>query len=118
MEEKNNQNPSILTVERNSKTDREKTMAILSYAGPLVIIPYLTTKDNPLVRFHIKQGLVLLMIEIALWLFAYIFPWLGKIWYILNLGTVVLSILGIINVIQNRQKEIPLVGNYAKYFKI
>jgi uncharacterized membrane protein len=84
----------------------------------LVIISYLVGKDDSFVKFHIKQGLVLLSIEVALWLLVYILPSFWRIWHILNIVTVILSALGIFYVIQNKQKELPVVGDWAKYFKI
>ena len=34
-------------------------MAVLSYIGPLVIVSYIVANNDPFVKFHIKQGLVL-----------------------------------------------------------
>jgi uncharacterized membrane protein len=100
------------------KISKNTLLAAISYVGPLVIISYLVGKDDSFVKFHIKQGLVLLSIEVALWLLVYILPSFWRIWHILNIVTVILSALGIFYVIQNKQKELPVVGDWAKYFKI
>ena len=92
-------------------------MGILSYIGPLVIISYLVAKNNPFVKFHIKQGLVLLVIEIAVWLLGTIMWSLWPILNLVNLATLVLAILGIVNVVHQKEKELPLVGKYASHFK-
>lgn len=98
--------------------NQNKLMAILAYIGPLVIISYLIAKDQPFVKFHIKQGLVLLVITLIvkiLGMGTYIF------WPILQLANfvvLVLAIIGIVNVIKNQEKELPLVGQFAKHFPI
>ena len=45
-------------------------MAILAYIGPLIIASYLLAKDDEFVKFHIKQGLVLVIGEVASWMIA------------------------------------------------
>ena len=35
---------------------------------------------------------------------------------LVNLATIVLSIIGIVNVVNGQQKELPLVGSFAKNF--
>lgn len=94
-------------------------MAILSYLGPLVIVSYLTSKDDPFVKFHIKQGLVLFVIEVAMWFLAGVmFYQFWMIMNIVNLGTLILSIVGIVNAAQGQEKELPLVGQFSKHFAI
>lgn len=94
-------------------------MAILSYIGPLVIVSYLTSKDDPFVKFHIKQGLVLFVIEVGVWfLTSMMFYQFWMILNIINLGTLILSIVGIVNAAQGHEKELPLVGQFSKHFPI
>lgn len=96
----------------------QKLMGILSYLGILVIIPLLTTRQDPFVKFHIKQGLVLVCIEVLVWILGSMF-W--SVWIILNLvniGTLILSIIGIINVVHKEQKELPLVGHLGIHFPV
>jgi uncharacterized membrane protein len=93
-------------------------MGILAYLGILAIIPFLMAKDEPFVKFHLKQGLVLLSIELAIWVVG-MFMWqLWMILQIVNLGVLVLAIMGIINVVQGKQAELPLVGSFSSYFNI
>lgn len=94
-------------------------MALLSYVGPFVIVAYVTSKDDSTVRFHIKQGFVLLAIEAAVWLLGALAFW--PLWHIIKLihiFTLVLSVIGIVNVVHGHEKELPLIGKYAKYFKV
>ena len=93
-------------------------MGVLSYIGPLVLIPLIVAKDDPFVKFHVKQGLVLLAIEIIVYILGMLFLW--QVWVLLrliNLATLILSIIGIINVVQNREKALPLIGHLSSYFK-
>lgn len=103
-------------------------MAILSYLGPLCLVPFLTGEKDEFVKFHIKQGMVLLICEAAIWLvFSLIFSsigWSWGMWGVLGmLGTLqsvaylclgVLSIVGIMNVINGQQKELPVIGKFAE----
>lgn len=91
-------------------------MGILSYLGILVIVPLIAAKDDPFVKFHVKQGLVLAVIEVAVWVLGSVLWQLWTLWQLVNLAAVVFSIIGIINVAQAKQKELPLVGSFAKYF--
>ncbi len=93
-------------------------MGVLAYLGPLVIVSYIAAKDDPFVKYHIKQGLVLLIAEAVVWLLGSFFWQLWVIYEIINLACVILSIVGIINVVQGHEKELPLVGQFAHQFKI
>ncbi len=96
-------------------------MGMLAYIGPLVLIPYFLAKDNSFVRFHVQQGLVLFVIEIILWVldgFMFYSHFLWNILTLINFGLLILSVIGIVNVLQKKEKELPLVGNYAKNFKV
>ena len=100
------------------KNENQTLMGVLAYLGPLVIIPFLSAKDDSFVKFHIKQGLVLLVIEIALWLAMSIFWPLRPIFGILQLGVLVLIIIGIINVVQKKEKNLPIVGSFVNKVNI
>lgn len=93
-------------------------MGVLAYIGPLVIISYIFAKDNPFVKFHIKQGLVLFVIEIIAWFLGMILWVLWPLVNIVNLVALVLAIIGIVNVAKGREKTLPLVGSLAKHFPI
>src|SRR3989344_7584827 len=103
---------------QKSEMSQKTVMGILAYLGPLVIISYLTSKDDLFVKFHIKQGLVLLSIEVIIWFLGMVFWPLWILLNLVNLGVLVLVIIGIINAVQGRQKALPLVGSYSKYFNI
>jgi uncharacterized membrane protein len=92
---------------------------VLAYLGPLVIVSWIVSKDDPFVAFHIKQGLALLLVEVVLWfLQGFLFLGFWPLYELINLGIFVLTIIGIVNVVQHKEKELPIVGPYAMHFKI
>ncbi len=101
----------------HSTHHKNMPMAVLAYIGPLVIVSYLTSKDDPFVKFHIKQGLVLFIIEIALWVLGSMLWPLFMLLQLLHLAVFILAIVGIVNVTQGKEKELPVVGSFAKNFK-
>lgn len=91
-------------------------VAIFAYLGIFIVIPFLVAKDDPFVKFHIKQGLALLIFAIAASIIA-IIPILGWLIGILAwLMTLVLVIIGIMNVVNAKQKDLPLIGKLAEKF--
>ncbi len=98
--------------------DNHTILGILSYLGPLVIVPYLMGKDIPFVKFHAKQGLVLFGIEIIVWILGSVSFSFWMILSIINLATLILSIIGIVHVIQRKEKELPVVGSLSRYIKM
>ena len=98
--------------------DELSVMAALSYLGPLVIIPFLTHKENSFVMFHIKQGLVLVVLSILIYVAGSLLFFLWPLIGIINLGLLCLSIIGIIRALQKEEKELPIVGKYAYHIKL
>jgi len=97
-------------------------MGVLSYLGPLVIVSYLVAKDEPFVKFHVRQGLVLLAIEVVLWLIMRLFFWqfwsLLPLFDLVDLALLILSIVGIVNVAQGKETALPFVGSWGNSFPI
>lgn len=105
--------------------DNNAIMALLSYFGPLVLIPVLMKQTDPFIKFHNKQGLVIFGLLAASYILSGVVmsvPFLGfaiaGIFGFINLALAILSIIGIINVVQKQEKEIPLVGKFAKMIHI
>ncbi len=100
-----------------TKGNNSTVMGVLAYIGPLVLIPFLVEKKDEFVKFHTKQGLVLFGIEIVIMVVSrMMFLWMLS--PLLNLAALVLSVIGIINVVQKQKKELPLVGSLANSIKI
>ena len=89
-------------------------MAILSYFGILVLIPIFAAKDDPFVRYHANQGLVLLIANIAVAIVGFILGFIpvigGIISWIISIALFVLMILGIINAAKGEMKPLPFIG--------
>jgi len=101
-----------------SGTEHTTLMGILSYLGILVIIPFLMAKENPFVKFHIKQGLVLVAIQLLVWLLSETFLFkIDSLVPFVQIVLFILSVIGIVNVLKKRERELPFVGSFAKYIK-
>ena len=96
---------------------QNKAMAILAYISVLVLIPLFLAKSSKFARFHCNQGLVLAILEVICWIVLGVLgglPLLGWIFRLANgvlgIAFLLLSILGIVNVVNERAKELPVVG--------
>ncbi len=88
-----------------------KGISVLCYFGILLLIPLLAKPDSPFVKFHSNQGLVLILLWVALGVVAVI-PILG--WIVSVVGyvfSVVCFIMGIANALSGKTKELPLIGS-------
>lgn len=94
-------------------------MASLSYVGPLVLIPFLTKKEDSFIMFHVKQGLVIFGLEIVIMLLTTMsFGLLVPITMFINIGLFILSIVGILNALKRKEESVPLTGAWAEKIKI
>ncbi len=99
-----------------------KIMAALAYMGILVLIPIFAAKESRFARYHARQGLVLLIAEIAFsvcycilsfvvlsisWRLFFIVRIAGMLSY----AFLVLSMIGISNAVSGRVKRLPVIGN-------
>lgn len=97
---------------------QEKFLAAISYIWILCLVPIIMKNKDEFVMHHAKQGLVLFIAEIALWIIGFI-PFLG--WIISFFGfwlVLVLSLAGIIKTLSGEKWEIPVLGQYAKKFNL
>jgi uncharacterized membrane protein len=104
--------------QKNQQKKAKNTgMAVVAYI--IFFIPLLTdSKNDPFVKYHVKQGLVLFIASIIVWFIARVIPVLGFIVSpILNIAILVLLIIGIINAVNGEQKPLPLIGQFADKFK-
>lgn len=98
-------------------TQTEKFMSAIGYLGVLCIIPLILHRQSAFAQHHGKQGLVLLIAWIVLWV-GNIIPVLGQIvWVIGSVVLVIFSILGIINSFAGKLWVMPILGEYAKRLK-
>ena len=90
--------------------EKNKVMALLAYI--IFLIPLLAAKDSKFARFHTNQGLVLFIGAILSSVITVI-PIIGWIIApIAGLAITVLAIIGIINALNGRAKELPVIGKF------
>lgn len=121
------QNTKQIPQSNTQKADQTpKIWAIIAYL--LFFVPLLTeSKNDPFVKFHVKQGLILFLAFVVFWLvFAILGSLLGplaiiRVLYpiqtIVNLGLLALMIIGIYNAATMKEKPLPLIGSFANMFK-
>jgi len=118
------ENAPVVTEEVNVKQDNaansndiNKVLAIVGYIFPfLFFIPLITdAKNDKFARFHAGQQLNLLLF----WIIGQVIAGLttailiGILLYpIIYVGGIVLMVIGIINVIKDVTKDLPLIGQW------
>lgn len=95
-----------------------RLVAAIGYFGILCLVPLLLKRNSAFAQHHGKQGLVLLIAWCLLWI-GNIIPILGTIvWMAGSVVFVILVILGVINALNGKLWEMPVLGEYAKQIKI
>lgn len=91
--------------------EKNKIIAGLSYIWILFFLPLVACPDSKFGRFHANQALVLFIISTAGSIVLGIIPILG--WILLpffGIACFVFMILGIVNGVTGKAKELPLIG--------
>lgn len=102
----------------SQETEEGKAFAILSYLSILCIIPLILKKENKFCLFHAKQGLVIFLAEVGVFVLS-VLPVLGGIlWRLGVLFFGFLSIWCIIQVLLAKYVKIPLVSELAEKISI
>lgn len=108
-----------------------KGLCVLAYLGILFFVPLVAKAESKYCRFHANQGLVLLIANIAvgivrtvinllvnaifgglfgMYVFANLITTLLGI--VVGVATLALTIIGIINTINGKAKELPIIGRF------
>ena len=99
---------------RSSSNSNEIWMGILSYLGILALIPYFVKDQTPFVRAHAVRGINLLLLEVIVWVAVGVFSFVPLLNDILStlagLASFILSLIGIINVANKEDKDLPFIG--------
>lgn len=94
------------TINEASEEKKSTGMAALAYV--FFLIPFLAGyKEDEFVMFHVKQGAVLFVIGMVL----NAVPLLG---WLLNIVTFTIFLIGVKNALDGKEKELPLIGEFAK----
>lgn len=86
---------------------QNRDIAALSYVWILSLVTYFAKRDSAYVRFHARQGIVLFILSILVWMI----PYVGRL---LEIGVLILAVLGFLNAAQGQWGELPLVGPLAR----
>lgn len=128
-------NNNTTNTQNNSNT---KIYKILSYIGILWIIGLVVpdVKDDKSVKFHVGQGMVITIAEgglnivvgilnviisvIVALLDVYVLSILvsiffGILYFAINVGSIVLMVIGILNANNGKDEKLPFIGKYAFY---
>ena len=132
-----------MTTEVDPKHVEEgKSMAWLSYLGILFLIPMFTQRQNPYTMFHVRQGIVLFVLELAGGVLAVLLAIVGIIIQavlnqtnmpfvsccvnsgvsIITLAVyafaLVMSIIGIVKALGGQMWTMPVLGGIAGKIKL
>lgn len=100
------------------KQANDHLISAIGYLGILCLLPLLLRRDSEFAQHHGKQGLLLFVVWLVLWV-GNIVPFFGQIaWVLGSIALVILGIMGIINALQGKKWEMPLLGPYAKQIKL
>jgi uncharacterized membrane protein len=97
-------------------------MVVLAYLWILALIPLLTKKDDNEVQWHAKNGLAILVAEIAAWLLFFILGFvipdiagcgLSMISCVVWIGFLVLRIVCIVKATSGQRLRVPVVSDFA-----
>jgi len=90
-------------------------MGILAYLGVLALVPYLVKDQSAFVRSHAVRGINLLILEVIAWVAVGVFAWVpildGILSTVVGLASFVFSLIGIINVANKEDKDLPIIGS-------
>jgi len=90
-------------------------MAVIAYI--LFFVPLLSNaKNDSFVKYHVKQGLVLLIASLVVSFISWL-PIIIWFAWILRLGILALFIIGVLNALNGKEKPLPLIGQFAEQFK-
>lgn len=113
--------------------ENNKWISALSYLGLLVLVPFFVKKDSKFAQYHARQGFNLLAVGIAAGIVMTILDIVGGVFYgiagatgkglwaipgvllylvagAIGIALTVFAIIGIVNALSGKAKELPLIG--------
>jgi uncharacterized membrane protein len=98
-------------------------MVVLSYLWILALIPLLTKKDDREVQWHAKNGLAILIAEVAIWLLFFVLGFvmpsdmlgcgLATIQCVIWLAFLVVRIIAIVKGVGGQRFRLPVISDFA-----
>ena len=109
-------------------TDQDRVLLLFDYLGPLALFSLLASRRE-FVKWHAKQGLVLSVTVVALYIIArtihilmlkILWPVFGDLFWaavgLLVLGILLLILLCIVRALEGERFKIPMLGDLADRF--
>ncbi len=100
--------------DKKVNSDNDKLMGILAYLGVLVIVPIIAGGNSKFIKYHANQGLANILLAVAIFAISLVvavaLPILGMLMWVIYFAPTVLAIIGIINVVNNEMKPLPVIG--------
>jgi fumarate reductase subunit D len=114
------QQSPIQSVGADTVREQDKIQLVLAYLGLLCLIPFLTVKDSEYVKWHAKQGLVMMIAWIPFSIALMVVGMIPVIGWILScvapIGGLVLMIMAIMKALKGERWRIPLLADLADKF--
>lgn len=99
-----------------------KILSLFAYLGILILVPIFVAPESKYTKFHVSQGVNLIIAELVVSVLTAItsfFVWvpllpeiMGAVASIAGVVLSVLIIIGIINAVTGKAKELPIVGKW------
>jgi len=100
--------------------EQDKIQLVLAYLGILCLVPFLTVKDSEFVKWHAKQGLVLMIAWIPLMVVLVLVSMIPFIGWLIGclapVGVLALSIIAIMKALKGERWRIPLIADLSEKF--
>ncbi len=120
-EEAPQQNAYVAPADEKNDVEDNKLMAILSYLFPIVpLVVHFTKKDgpkSPFMTFHLNQGVILWIANIALSVLTSLLKHVDGIRLVIgvigglgSLAIFIFAIMGLVSAVKGEQKSLPLIG--------
>lgn len=102
--------------------EQSKIVSLFSYLGILFLVPLLAKPESRFAKFHVNQGLVLFLTDLICFVAAGILSLIlllipvvgafvsGLIYAAVSVILLILMILGIVNAVTGKAKELPIIG--------
>ena len=107
-------------IEQTEQKDKNTGMAVFAYF--IFFLPLLTeSKDDSFVKFHVKQGAVFFITILVAGVVGSIISKIpffgGYLFWVVNLGLIVVWLIGILNALNGKEEPLPIIGKYAEMLK-
>lgn len=101
-------------VTHSKDVDQNRLVAALAWLWVLSAIILLVKKDSPFVQFHARQGFVVFLLSIVLWiLFGIIGPFAWPLQQLLKFAVFLMIVAGFIQALRGRWWTLPVLGSLA-----